>query len=429
MAEVTPAGEGGPEAHWLNRTVWGVGVTSALGDITHEAATVVLPGFLAALGIPAAALGAIEGMADAGSSFVKLGAGHLSDRLERRKPLVLLGYALTPLGQGLFAFAHGFGLVLVGRLIGWLGRGVRGPLRDAILAEAVTPQTRGRAFGLHRASDTAGAVVGPLVGVGLLAFLQHHVGLTGAEPFRWVFLLTLAPGLLAVLAFAWLVRERPDRQPSPRAFGETVRSFPLAFVDFLVGVGVFGMGDFAPTLLILAATTALAPSVGMAHAAVVAGLLYVWRNVVYGGVSFPVGALADRWGARPILVAGYGLGTAVAVGVGLALWRGWAALAIWAALFTAAGVVIAIQDALEATLTAELIPAHSRGTAFGVLATVNGLGDLASSVLVGFLWTFFAPSWGFAYAAIAMGGGTLALAFARRPDAGAPPSWPRTTPP
>lgn len=409
------------DQHWLNRTVVGVGLTSALGDVTHEAATVILPGFMAALGVPAAALGAVEGVSDAGSSLVKLWAGHLADRLRHRRPLVLVGYALTPLGQALFAFAHGFWLVLAGRSIGWLGRGMRGPMRDAILAEAVTPRTRGRAFGLHRASDTAGAVVGPLVGVGLLAFFQHHVGPAGAAPFRWVFLLTLVPGLLAVAAFAWLVREAPGRALNPRRFAETVRSFPLAFLDLLVGVGVFGMGDFAPTLLILAATTALTPPMGMAHAAEVAGLLYVWRNVVYGGLSFPVGVLADRWGARPILVAGYGLGACAAAGVALALWKGWASLAVWALLFTAAGVVIAVQDALEATLTAEYIPAQTRGTAFGVLATVNGLGDLASSVLVGLLWTLFAPWWGFVYAALAMGGGTLALAAARRPGGAAPP--------
>lgn len=405
--------------HWLNRTVLGVGITSALGDITHEAATVVLPGFLASLGVAAAALGAIEGISDAGSSFVKLGAGHLSDRLHRRKPLVLLGYALTPLGQALFALANGFGLVLAGRLIGWLGRGMRSPLRDALLAEAVTPETRGRAFGLHRASDTAGAVVGPLLGVGLLAVLHHH-GLTGAAPYRWIFLLTLLPGFLAVVTFAVLVRDTPGRELNANGFFATLRAFPLAFVDFLAGVGVFGIGDFAPTLLILAATTSLTPTFGVAHAAEYAGLLYVVRNVVYGGAAYPAGALADRYGARRLLLGGYVLGALVAGGVAAAFWRGWATLPYWGVIFVLAGIVIAIQDALEPTATAELIPATMRGTAFGVLATVNGLGDLVSSLLVGTLWSLFSPAIGFGYAALAMAAGASILSFARRPARGGP---------
>src|SRR5207248_10037300 len=180
-----------------NSTVLGVGITSALGDCAYETATVVLPGFLSALGASAAALGAIEGLADAASSFTKLGAGYLSDRFGRRKPIVLVGYALTPLGQVLFALATGLWFVLIGRVIAWFGRGIRGPLRDALLAEALTTETRGRAFGFHRAADTVGAVLGPLLGVALLALLQAQPGTGTAvaadatQPYRWVFWLTL----------------------------------------------------------------------------------------------------------------------------------------------------------------------------------------------------------------------------------------------
>ncbi|HET8630803.1 MAG TPA: MFS transporter [Thermomicrobiales bacterium] len=407
--------EGDPAARaagerWRNRTVLGVGVTSALGDLAYETGSVLLPGFLSTLGASAAALGAIEGLADATASFVKLGAGYLSDRLGHRKPLVLLGYALTPLGQALFALAGGVGLVLVGRVIGWFGRGVRGPLRDALLAEAVTPATRGRAFGFHRAADTVGAVVGPLVGVALLAFLQRRFGAAAALPYRWVFWLTLIPGFLAVLSFAWLVRE--TRRPAGPAlrFWRTLRTFPARYRRFLAGVGLFGLGDFAPTLLILAATTRLTPAHGLARAAELAGLLYVGRNVVYSAASFPVGALADRVGPRRLLVGGYLLGALVAAGVLVAFGRGLASLGYWAALFGTAGVVVAIQDALEATVTAGLIPAGVRGTAFGVLGSVNGVGDLVSSVAVGGLWTVVSPVAGFGYAAVAMGAGALLLA-------------------
>src|SRR5436190_19437667 len=132
-----------PVGGWLNRNVMGMGVTSLLSDLGHETATSVLAGFLAALGAPAYALGIIEGLADALSSFVKLGAGWWGDRLGHRKAIVTTGYALTGSAMGLFAFAAGWPLVLVGRVLAWFGRGIRGPLRDAILAESVAARDRG----------------------------------------------------------------------------------------------------------------------------------------------------------------------------------------------------------------------------------------------------------------------------------------------
>nr|MCU0735473.1 MFS transporter [Methylotetracoccus sp.] len=157
---------------WLNRTLVGAGLTSALGDFCYETTTVILPGFLAVLGIPAAALGIIEGLADAVASFTKMAAGYIADKLGHRKLLVLLGYTLTPLGQALIALAAGWPLILFGRLVSWFGKGLRGPLRDAIVTQAVSADTRGRAFGFHRAMDTVGAVAGPLLGVVLLGWAQ-----------------------------------------------------------------------------------------------------------------------------------------------------------------------------------------------------------------------------------------------------------------
>jgi MFS family permease len=152
-----------PTRGWLNRTVTGAGLTSALGDFCYETTTVILPGFLAVLGIPASALGFIEGIADAVASFTKMLSGHIADRFGHRKLLVLVGYGLTPVGQVLIALAVGWPLLLLGRVVLWFGKGLRGPLRDAIVTQAVTPQMRGRAFVFHRATDTIGAVLGPLL--------------------------------------------------------------------------------------------------------------------------------------------------------------------------------------------------------------------------------------------------------------------------
>ena len=152
-------------AGWLNRTVAGAGLTSALGDFCYETTTVILPGFLTVLGVPAAALGTIEGVADAVASFTEMVAGYIADRFGHRKLLVLVGYGLTPLGQTLIALAVGWPPILLGRAVSWFGKGLRGPLRDAIVVQSITAETRGRAFGFHRAMDTIGAVAGPLLGV------------------------------------------------------------------------------------------------------------------------------------------------------------------------------------------------------------------------------------------------------------------------
>jgi MFS family permease len=396
---------------WLNRTVLGASVTSAFGDLTYETTNVILPGFLAALGLPAAVLGTIEGIADAVSSISKLGAGFVADRLGHRKALVVVGYGLTTLMQVFFAVANGWPLVLVGRVIGWLGRGIRGPLRDAIMSEAITSETRGKAFGLHRAADTIGAVVGPLLGVTLVAWLQRFSFARSTDPFRFLFWLTLIPGVLSVACFALLVGDS-RRAPNPSVrFWVTLREFPNSFRGYLVAVGAFGVGDFAHTLLILAATQLLTPTVGLATAAQIAGLLYVWRNSVQAAASFPIGALADRVGHRRVLVIGYGLGAGTAALMALAftsMTSAWL-LVLLTAVFTTAGLYVAVEEALEATLTAEYIPAATRGLGYGVLGTVNGVGDFVSSTAVGFLWTAVSPVLGFGVAAALMMIGTVML--------------------
>lgn len=405
-----PAGT--PARRWLNRNIFGAGLTSALGDFGYETASVVLPGLLAALGIPAAALGTIEGLADAVSSLTKLAAGYLADRLGRRKLLVCVGYALTPFGQALMALAVGWPLILLGRTIGWFGRGLRGPLRDAILAESITPETRGRAFGFHRAADSIGAVAGPLLGVVLLAALQSVLPADPARPFRWVLWLTLIPGAFSVLAFAALVRDDRSIATPDALFWRSLRELPGSFRSYLGAVGFFGAGDFAHTLLILAATQLLRARFGVARAAEIAGLLYVLRNLVQTACSYPLGALADRVGPRRVLVGGYAFGvitatlTAVAFLVESAALR----LALLVPVFAFAGAYVAAEDAIEAALAAHFVPSRLRNIGYGVLGATNGVGDLISSALVGALWTAVSAPVAFFAAAAIMLGGTAAMA-------------------
>jgi len=349
---------------WLNRTVLGVGLTSLFSDWSHETATAVLPAFLAVLGAGPAWLGAIEGIADGLSSFAKLGAGHWTDRLSRRKPLVLCGYAVTALATASFAFATQAYDVLFGRVLAWLGRGVRSPSKKALLAADVPPGAYGRAFGFERLMDTVGAVAGPLTALWLLGITGHS--------YRKVFLYTLIPGLLAVAIFALLVRERPIAVKERKSFLMGLRTLPAAFRRLLLGVGIFGAGDFSHTLLILYASRMLAPGHGMARAASIAVGLYTLHNIFYAGSAYLSGWLSDYVPQRKyVLAAGYALAGVTAI----LLCTGTQSLWLLALIFVIAGLYIGTEEALEDSLAAELVPKEQHGMAFGTLAAVNAVGD------------------------------------------------------
>jgi len=399
---------------WLNRTVVGTGITSALGDFCYETTTVILPGFLAVLGLPAAVLGIIEGIADAVASFTKMISGFIADKLGHRKLLVIVGYGLTPIGQMMIALAGGWPLILSGRMISWFGKGLRGPLRDAIVIQAVRPETRGRAFGFHRAADTVGAVLGPMLGVALLGWAQTWNGHDTSFPFRFVLWLSVIPGVLAVLSFFIMVQD-PEHSPNPALkFFHTLRGLPLRFKRYLAAVGVFGIGDFSHSLLILAATQLLTASMGVVHAAQVAGLLYVWRNVVQVAVSFPVGVLADRFGHLPVLVAGYVLGALTAILTAAAFWLSVESILLLGVIFFIAGLYVAVQETLESTVTASMVEKETLALSVGALGTVNGIAKFISSTMVGVLWTAVSPMFSFGLAAMLMVVGTFVLLLVNR---------------
>lgn len=411
MNEAAPSDVQATPGHWLNRNVGGMALTSLLSDAGHETVTAVLPGFLAVLGAPAYALGIIEGVSDALSSFVKLGTGWWSDRLGHRKAIVTTGYALTGGAQAIFVLVTSWPLVLLGRSIAWFGRGIRSPLRSALLAESVTAADRGKAFGFHRAADTIGAILGPLAGAWLLTVLASTAH--PSQPFRVIFLLALIPGLGAALTFALLVREQRRAPDRTRRFWASFAALPPAFRRALVAVGVFGLGDFSATLLILAAANLMTPVYGSVRAAQIAALLYALRNGLYAAAAYPVGAASDRFGRRRLLALGYALAALVMVGFGLMFLGSVCSLVVLGVLFAGAGIYAAFVDTLEGAFTADLISDPAlRGSAYGVLGSVNGVGDLVSSIAVGFLWSLH-PALGFGYAAIFMLGGAALLRMTR----------------
>jgi MFS family permease len=386
---------------WLTRGVFGIGVSSLLSDMGHESATSVLPVLLAAMGAPAFALGLIEGIADGLSSFAKLAGGWMADRPRWRKLIAGSGYLITGLSTFAYGFASSWPVLLVARALGWAGRGAKGPSRDALLSDAVAPNQVGRAFGFERSMDTLGAVMGPLLALAMVHYISVPVTL------RW----TLVPGVLATLTFFFFVPSgRTEKHHQPLAFFHSLRQLPERYGRLLTGIFLFGLGDFAHTLLILRAAQILLPRYGAARAGMLAVMLYTVHNIIYAAASYPAGALGDRMDKRSLLAFGYAAGAAMNVGF-IFLPGNLGSLAL---LFALAGIAIAIHDAIEKAAAADVLPSEIRGTGYGVLAAVNGVGDFVSSAVVGLLWSAVNPAAGFIYAAVLTAGGSLVIWRGRR---------------
>lgn len=348
----------------LSRNVRVVSLVSFLQDTASELLYPVLPFFVTGvLGASPAVLGLIEGLADGTASVVKAASGRLAD-LRHRRPLVATGYGLSALGKVLLALATAWPAVLGSRFTDRVGKGMRGPPRDAIIADETTPQNRGRAFGFHRAADTAGAVVGPLIGL----FLYDLVG----QQFRPLFWIAVIPAVLSV-ALVFAVRERPH----PHARQErawSLHGLPNRFWRVLAIVGLFGLVNFPDTLLLLRAK-----DLGFDFAGVVA--LYVLYNLTYAAGSYPAGRLSDRWSRSVVVAAGLAAFAVAYLGFGLTSTSAWA----WV-LFPLYGCYTALTDGVIRAWIADLVPAHSRGTALGVQAAVSGFGLLVAGVWAGLAW-------------------------------------------
>ncbi len=391
---------------WITRDVIGLALNRFLSDFGHEAGTAVLPLFLTLLGAPPFALGLIEALSDGLSSFFKLFGGWVGDRVQDRRGLAAFAYAVTGITTGMYALASGWLGVLAARALGWAGRGFRSPLHDALLADAVPPEVRGRAFGLDEAADTVGAIGGPAVALILVTLFA--TGDNALSIYQLIFVIGILPGMLAAASILFLVRERADRTVSKRSFRAALRALPPRFRRYLIGIAIFGAGDFSHTLLILYAVTVLSPSMGVEAANSTAILLYTIHNVFYAVGAYPFGALADRIGKRIILIVAYSL----AVLMNLILVGMPNAVQVVALIFILGGVVYATQQALERAIAADLVDELVRSTGFGALATVNGVGDFISSLVVGALWTAFSPAVAFGYSLLMSACGTVAIGYA-----------------
>lgn len=406
----------GPSA-WeaLRGNVLAVGLVSLLTDLSSEMINPLLPVFVAGLapGSAAVLLGAIEGLAEATASVLKLISGRLSDRLGRRKPLVLLGYSLSTFARPALALAgvgwHAVALKFADRV----GKGIRTSPRDALIGDAVPPARRALAFSFHRAMDHTGAVLGPLLALLVLSltlgealWLGETGTASGAEmaALRTVFAWALAPGLLALLVLALAVRETGAAAPA-RAEGAGEEALPRRFYWFVGASGLFALGNSSDLFLLLYARERFGSGL--------LGLLGLWvaLHAVKVAASVPGGLLADRLGKRRAILAGW----AVYAGVYLGLARATAAWQIWALLLVY-GVYYGLTEGAAKALVVDYAGPGRRATALGIYHAVVGLAALPASLLFGVYWAVLGPA-----VAFTIGAGLAAAAAALLRMTGAPP--------
>ena len=386
MSEAAPDERQGS---WLTRGVASVGLASFFSDSGHEIATAVLPTFVVSvLRGSAGVLGLIEGLSDALTGIAKLFAGPLANDTERRRRMATGGYLVTAVATGAIGFAVTVWQAALLRATAWTARGIRTPARDTLLASLATPQSYGRAYGLERAGDNLGAVVGPLAASGLVA----AVGIRSSIYFAVI------PGMFAALAITAAAHEARQRRVAPgaRARLQLGALHEAGLVRALAPVALFELGNVATTLLILRSTDLLhVQGRSLAAATSLAILLYAAHNAVAALVAYAGGHWIDRSGPARAFGAGAAVYLVAYAAFALPI-HAWPLLLL---AFSLAGSGIGLAETAQSTLVAQRLPDQLRGSGFGVLGAVQSLGDFASTASVGALWTLVSPALGFAYAA------------------------------
>jgi MFS family permease len=375
----------------LPRNVWILGFVSLLMDLSSEIYHALLPAFITlVLGLPATALGAIDGIAEATANFAKLFSGRFSDRSRRRKPWVMAGYGLAAVSKPLFPLAASAPAVLIARFVDRIGKGIRGSPRDAMIADETPAEVRGRAFGLRQALDTVGALLAPVVAIGLMALLASDI--------RMVFWIAVIPAACSFL-LAWLALREPEQHFAPFKKSPFFAGFRQLDKETkrLLQVGfLFSLARFSEAFLILKGI-----DIGLSEA--MSPVTLAIFNLAYVALAYPAGALSDRMSPRAILMAGMALlaagdlvlayaGTLAAVAVGTLLW----------------GAHMALTQGIFARMIADSAPEELRATSFGAFWFVTGIAALLASLGAGWLWdrhgpeSTFLTSAGIAVVALAM---------------------------
>ena len=366
----------------LPRNVWILGFVSMLMDLSSEIYHALLPAFVTIfLGLPAAALGAIDGVAEATANFAKLASGRLSDRSRKRKPWVVAGYGLAALSKPLFPLAASGATVLAARFVDRIAKGIRGSPRDAMIADETPAALRGRAYGLRQALDTAGALMAPLASIGLMWWLANDI--------RAVFWIAVIPAALS-LGLAWVALREPEQhggQARPSAIFAGFRELDRPTRRLLAVGFLFALARFSEGFLIL-------KGIEIGLSATLSPLTLVVFNLAYVALAYPAGALSDRLSPRTIL--GTGMAVLIAGNLVLAQTSGMAGLILGVTLW---GAHMALTQGIFARMIADAAPPAERASSFGAFFFVNGIATLLASLGAGLLWDRGGPELTFAAAA------------------------------
>jgi len=365
----------------ISKNVFVLGLVSFFNDVASEMIYPIVPIFLTTvLGAPVAIVGLIEGIAESTASVLKVVSGWLSDKLQKRKPFVVAGYSFSAISKILLSLAFSWPFVLFARFIDRFGKGVRTSARDALIAESSDTSTRGKSFGFHRALDTLGAVVGPLIALLAIHFLDNN--------FRLIFFLAFIPACIGILLLLFFVKERKKEANLSPALNLSWRNLDPSFKIFLLISFVFALGNSSDAFLILRAQ-----NLGLSVILVVA--LYVLFNFTYAIFSMPAGIISDKVGPKKVLLAGFLLFSAVYLFFGLAH----SSLFLWL-LFPVYGMYMALTEGVSKAYISNLVPQEKTGTAFGIYQTTIGLCTFFASLIAGLLWTYIGVSAPFIFGSI-----------------------------
>lgn len=359
----------------IPRTVWAVGLVSLFMDTSSESIHALLPLFLTTtLGVSVSLVGLIDGVGESTAAIAKVFSGYLSDRIGRRKPLILFGYGLAALTKPFFAIATGPWPVFAARFADRFGKGLRGAPRDALVADVTPEAIRGRAYGLRQALDTVGAFAGPLLAIALMALFANNM--------RAVFWVAVIPAMLAVAFVVFGVEDRgvTERAASPPVRIAELRDLPVPFwIVTFVGLA-FTLARFSEAFLVLKANAEGLPLA-------LAPLVLVVMNVVYAAGAYPLGALSDSRSPTALLLAGIAalIGADLVLALLPTLPGAFAGIALW-------GVHMALTQGLFAKLVADTAPVRLRASAFGVFNLISGAAMLFASVVAGLAWDGFGSS-------------------------------------
>ena len=367
----------------ITRNIFILGIVSLVTDLSSQMIFPLIPLYLTSLGAAAYTVGLVEGAAETTTSLLKVLSGYWSDKIRRRKPFVVAGYTISSLIKPLFAFANTWPLVLIIRSVERIGKGMRDAPRDAIVAESVQSEHRGKAFGFHRTMDGMGSVMGAVFSLILFPILGYEK----------IFLITIFPGILAILVLVLIKEKKPEEQKKhkPLTLKIGFKSLPKNLKFFIIIATIFALGHFGYAFMLLKAK-----AIGLTDSKAI--ILYVIFYVTYTLFATPAGILSDKFGRKKIIAIGYALFASLSFGLIFPT-----TLSTLIPLFVIYGIFYSIIDGVQRAFVADLSPENLKGTALGTFHTLTGLVALPGGFMAGFLWDKIGPNATFIY------GSSLAL--------------------